>query len=1441
MTTSRWHAALGVLLLAAPLWAQDNGGAVLVSPPIRDLFNRAREGTERGDWKFVVDSLQRIIADPQGSLITADQELYESARMQAYRQLAALPADGRRTYQLLYGSEAAQGYRRALAEHDAAALEFLVGHYLLTEAGIEASLTLAGWSVDLGKPGLAIALLTDLRRLLPDHPANRGRIPLMLSLAYAQMQRLEDARRELEQLGGGAAADSIAEYLSAARGPGASPQTWPTVQGPATRTAITPATMPVLLDGMRWRYELPIRSPAPWSEVFAGQIRSGRLLNSQMVCDGTHLYLKADSQIIAIDLLSFEPEWVSPPPASAERSTEPVAGRFDAWQRQSDEPREDQPLVDALLSDSILAQLSLARGLLFDVVRPAGGPRVASVGGVFIVGGQGQWRVQVGNQTDSLRVPNQLVARAAAAGGDIRWRIGAGERPGHPLDAATFACTPLAAGDGLLVTYLDGNDLYVAILDPHDGRMQHSIYLCTTAASAESPVLLPAVADQFAYVPTASGLLLAVNLGDQSLRWASRYPRRSPLPPPPPALRGVPGLQPAPDTRVGWQAGPPVVAGATVLLAPADSDQLHAFDQATGRRLWHHDRGTHSYILGADPTHVWLGGRSIAQLDLATGTLQWRTQDLASGRAVMSGARIFVPTRTGLTALAAATGSPVDEQALPADHEPLGNLLCWSGALYSLDSQYLRKFPDLEQSYEPALALHRKRPADVAAGVRLAWMELLRKQPERVLATLENLRPADDPAGRRYLRHITHLRVKALIESARQASLPPAEAENRLRQALELASKPDDRFEATVALCDQLIRNQHRKEAYQRMWSMAHSTEMHTLIAHTPTWKQSAHAILLERLARLRAELTSAELEELTATLKPSATFEAEPTRRTRDELTEQLDLLAQGDDLAHWNQIAALRGGRLALQHQDYERADDYFRQAGDPRGDPAVAAEALRARIQLNLALNPGEVAPVDADLERLAALTEDAAGADPSPETALATLRQRAAEHRRAWLSRFAAAEPPTDDHATLIDAGEILTFQLDPRPNQRDLLLTFSEANMITARRVSDGGFLWDTQLRLPSESSHDAIREVSRRSTPPDRVLRGRCDGQTLIVNTASGLHAVGLLTGRRLWGLPIDPPSPVDEHVGDTRLFDVRDGRVAVRTSAHQVALHRTVADHPLLWRVQIPEAAIGGVQLARDRVLVLDDSGLRAVILDARSGARLFDVSFLPGDAEPPVKALVFDTVVCGLTRGHRLTAYSLADGAVAWERPAPESMVALFAASPDCVVVGGSNGRVLAVDPARGTVLIDGTLPIGSGGIVDGHHEGRALYLIGLAEESDGVATQLAAIDLDTQQATWANGAAGTAICNRSLLGALDDRIPLIYVIPGTRPTTDEDVAVGFLDKATGQPIGRMRLLGLDDAQRARATGQFAFWPGRLVLSTNRGTMEVRLHDPAATPDGG
>ncbi len=98
----------------------------------------------------------------------------------------------------------------------------MVDRYLLTQCGDLAAVTLAGWFIDLGKPGSAIAILTDLRNLRRDTGDSTTKAAAMRAVAYAQLHRQSAAAEQIEAIRLGGALDErwekrldhIAAYVS---------------------------------------------------------------------------------------------------------------------------------------------------------------------------------------------------------------------------------------------------------------------------------------------------------------------------------------------------------------------------------------------------------------------------------------------------------------------------------------------------------------------------------------------------------------------------------------------------------------------------------------------------------------------------------------------------------------------------------------------------------------------------------------------------------------------------------------------------------------------------------------------------------------------------------------------------------------------------------------------------------------------------------------------------------------------------------------------------------------------------------------------------------------------------------------------------------------------------------------------------------------------------
>ncbi|MCH8113518.1 MAG: PQQ-binding-like beta-propeller repeat protein, partial [Proteobacteria bacterium] len=171
-----------------------------------------------------------------------------------------------------------------------------------------------------------------------------------------------------------------------------------------------------------------------------------------------------------------------------------------------------------------------------------------------------------------------------------------------PLADVFFRSVPINVEGALWVSYIRQNDLYIAVLDPFDGRLIRRTLLCSLhSVDVDTLNSFPlASADGVVYIPTGHGILFAIDASDYALRWANQY---------------LPELRARPDGRLdrgSWLPGPPVVTGGLVLLTPTEETELLAFSASTGVLQWSVPAGGNSYVVAADNDRVWLGGRSIS-------------------------------------------------------------------------------------------------------------------------------------------------------------------------------------------------------------------------------------------------------------------------------------------------------------------------------------------------------------------------------------------------------------------------------------------------------------------------------------------------------------------------------------------------------------------------------------------------------------------------------------------------------------------------------------------------------------------------------------------------------------------------------------------------------------------------------------------------------------
>lgn len=1456
------------------------------------LLSRARQGIEREDWKLVVDALQRIVELPGEHVLTSDGRVYESARRHAHRQIAALPAAGLAAYRLMYDSEAAALMAQAAEQHDTALLRDVIERYLVTKAGDDAGVMLAGWLMDEGRFAEAVAVLQLVQSIYPDSDLPRWTIASHLAVCYASMGRRQRAEAALaeatttqpsESEAGAAPGVRWAERRERIRAYLERPvqgedmaevAAWPLAYGRAARDGIMPAVEPTLAEQVPW--VVPLGLPAALSGVDQYALERKLLPTASMVVEGRTLVVKAGPVLMALDVDTFDVMWRRESGSGADESVivDEQGRQLGGWQGMDTQAREpgdafgDQPDARRLLHDSVGSGVTVAGGLVLTVEwrdQPPGeaqllDPRFAALG------------VNAGFTPTQ---PNRIVAYRLEDGKPA-WESSA--RPGESkLASVEYLSAPVPVGGQLLAPCRVNTDLYAAVLDPANGRIVRSIYLCGTGGGPFDSLyaLVPCVADGVVYIPTGRGVIIALEAASWTIRWAVRYDELSEQ-----------------KTEGRWLSTPVIAVADAVLLAPADADYLYGLDRATGEIRWHVPRGDSQYVLGATDRHVWLGGEQTQLLNVETGERVWtKSVGAVTGRGVVSGERVYLPTRKGLVALEALTGKALDI-AQPADPPALGNLLAFNHTLYSTDVVATREFPDMQRGYAEALARYQRAPADAAVAVRLARLELLRHAPAKALAVLEQLPATLKGATPRRQGQVSHLAVTAMLELAGSGTVSSDESRRLLEKARRTALLPQDAMDSALALGEYHRREHRPVEACLQYLSLALSLEGDQMIQEGEGFQQRARSAAVRRLADAAKSLSPEQRARLDEALR-AALVRASAQRDGKEILW-----LAESPALGVVAFEAELLLGAWAAQDLRFEQAEGHLRRVLRQGPSPALRAEAA-ARLaalyvlpdELHQPVNAvklldalereyaGEQVPADvlADVgdltaSRPAGSETRLSGADVARALRRRIDRQILARHEAA-LSPIAVGAVREPVAATLGDTRPLLVRdgRIEPLADQQ-LVLSDGNNPRVEARRLNEEQVLWPAELKLLNEmavasrveelnSSARLYRSASSGAGP----ARALADGQTLIVNSAYGIHAIGLLTGRRLWSRRFDPPAVRGrEPAGSDAWLWVHDGYVISVDRFGQLEVARTTSGDRLLWACTRPGRHWYAVRARGPYVVAVDEKLEQADVYRLEDGRYLGRCQFKQ-DPKGPVNLLMFDDVICGPAAGDQIVALELATpGVERWRVRTDASLAQIFKPSAELLAVSDRRGGVQLIDPATGGARMpDVTVRACEDGVTDGTLAGGVLYVCGYKKRRSADEPPrwgLAALRVQDRSLLWSKDDLGAwTSLNQDVLECATNVIPLAgLVVEGRsqslsantpRATSTTKVSLSLVDKATGNRVGQVIEVPLDSEAGSSRALSLAVHPGQVQVTVGAARWRFPFAPvsvpgearPASRPDGG
>lgn len=1433
---------------------------VETSPTIANLFSRADEGAARKDWKFTIDCLQRVIDNPQGSLVARENGavqggvLYESARQRAVRLVASLPPEGLSAYRLLFDGRAKRLLERGRAEHNPDDLWEVVHRYLLTRRGDDAADLLASWALDAGQPSEAARILIDLLALVPDADVPRELTTAKLAAAYALLGQSDKAwalmaagetengsSPTLTRLG-----ESLPRRIETTKvDPFAA---WPVAGGSSLRRGLMSPVQPAIVEFVPWRYELPGATVNAWRRVYFDDPQERLVLpTARPVADDKRLFVRTRGGCVALDRSDLLERWrtevsdlnaVTPTTNTAPRRTlESLAPRHWGF------------------DDYVTADMTYGFGLVIFVARDGEGeytPNPRDQGTAYDM----QWIPAQGVQRRTA-IGTQIIALDAVTGRMV-WQRGRTGHPGDPLGDVDFRSAPLAVAGRFWVPYFRQNDLYVAILDPADGTLIDSVLLCsigvdTGSSHQAAESLPPAASDGVVFVPSGYGILFGLDAYDHTLKWAGQYHSSLTRG----VLRGLAG-----PSR--WLPGPPVVAGELVLIGAKESEALLAFSGATGEFRWSAKPIGAAYIIGADQDHVWVGGRSVTCLSLVDGTTIWTAEapSTPTGRGVLAGDIVYVPTLDGLLSLEAGSGDTLEYAALPTDEDPPGNLLSLDHGLLMAGPSGVRRFPDIDKSYPIALAKHERDPENASFAIRLAWLELLRSEPQRAFDILETLATESDALDRLRAAEAVRLRVEALLaiaDKTRSRGGTEEEALDILTRAGEIARSARDRLRCGLAIAHQLTTLGRNADSYQRLWELGVGSAGRQIIPLGEHVSGMARFDIAQRLAEISAKLTALErqriLESASLTIA-DIVVQLTDSSDPRD-ATARLRAIADLDEVGPVRNRASSEIASYYTMRQQYERAEQLLRHS-DRSGDDPVNQAANLVKICGQYAQAAGFGVPsastVLACLDDLEAriigvtLPESILG-DYADESGATTPNQSvvawANELRSKTYARLGLETPPT--------AGDSLelTGQLGwsvPAPNRASAArlvriaengattlgdrVFFQESdNVVSCLAASSGELLWKTTLRLPESFMSPARPMQPARNRGPRHAV---ADGQTAVFRTNEGLFALGLATGRRLWARAFDATALTNATGNPDLRMAAADGLLAAMPHDGRLALMRML-DGEIIWERDLRGETVEIIQMLQGRIVTMDAAQRRIHIFDRDNGHLVKQVLFDQPNPTPGVVPLIVSGgILCGpaaFSGSEGIQGVDIATGEVIWQSRVDKPVAAVFKPREGYVGVGLLGGNVRIVDAATGNQLVEHNVP-GAHIIVDGVLVSGTLLVRHFASRKSQKDHVISAIDLATGEEIWKRTDLVSSAKLDEPLRIYGDR--LLGARRGRKPGKNRRFELRFqsLDVHTGKPVGLETAI-VRANQAIHLNGDFAVYPlaGVAVFGTERAVLTLQI----------
>ena len=746
--------------------------------------------------------------------------LTESFKNTVRDKIAKLPAAALETYELRYGPVAGKTLEEAAMSRDWQRVREVRRKYFHTNAGYDASWLLAQHEMFTGHPIAASALLDDVVSV----PRAVNRLGNGVLVFYAAACKLANRKLPNAMLDPGGVFDGMAEVEIAGvsqSGPKKGELTewlnqyfgvidefkagqindYPIFNVTPNRNGASSGQLP--LSNLRWELDTTV-SPREEREVkrLSNELMSGGQMpppSWMPLRVGPQLLMRTTEYLVGVDYRTGKRVWLHP------------------WDKSGEDVEKDAESLPGVRDESSASEL-LRQRVWNDV--PYGqvtsdGERAYLLEGLKQLNSASFGPMGFRGSRPAATNGNTLVALDLASEGKLKWFLGAQSGSDSALADAFFLGPPLPVDGCLYVMFELAGDICLSCLEPATGDEIWRQQLVSVESGTISrdwirrvAGAMPSYHEGVLVCPTGAGALVAVNLGDRTLRWGVNYDRNNAM------TQFVQGRGRV-DTKQlmqRWFTGTAIASDQAVLVTPVESGRLFGFNLLTGKPLFTQKmRLEMRYLAGIRGDRFYVVGSNVMKAyELSSGSQIWRTESdvfeagqQVSGQGVFGDGFYLLPTTSRqILRISLDDGTVMDRRS--TNYE-LGNMVAANGEIITQGPTKL-SVAFGEATLVPMVnRMLEENPNDFDALVRKSELLIQEGQIAQSLELLTKARqmqPGND--------EVRMLSVSAMLGQMRQSDeINPIYAEEVSR----LIDRPFERIEFNALLVKAALKDKRMDEA----------------------------------------------------------------------------------------------------------------------------------------------------------------------------------------------------------------------------------------------------------------------------------------------------------------------------------------------------------------------------------------------------------------------------------------------------------------------------------------------------------------------------------------------------------------------------------------------------------------------------------------------------